>query len=66
MKNCCKTIDQTSPSKLKKDVLQQLNRPVIKNSKINIKYILFSELRASCDAICKFGTANFIMEKIAK
>ena len=32
----------------------------------NIKYILFSELRANCDAICKFGTNHFIMDKIAK
>ena len=49
-----------------KDVIQQLNRPVIKNSKMNIKYILFSKLRANCDAICKFGTYHSIMKKIAK
>lgn len=54
------------PDSREKDVVQQLNRPVIKNSKISIKYILFSELRANCDAICKFGTDHSIMEKIAK
>lgn len=54
------------PDKREKDVIQQLNRPVIKNSKMNIKYILFSELRANCDAICKFGTDHLIMNKIAK
>ena len=54
------------PDNREKDVIQQLNRPVIKNSKMNIKYILFSELRANCDAICKFGTDQSIMEKIAK
>lgn len=54
------------PESREKDVIQQLHRPVIKNSKINIKYILFSELRANCDAICKFGTDQLIMEKIAK
>ena len=54
------------PESRERDVIQQLNRPVIKNSKMNIKYILFSELRANCDAICKFGTDHSIMEKIAK
>ncbi|SHF63930.1 type II restriction enzyme [Flavobacterium fontis] len=54
------------PDSREKDVIQQLNRPAIKNSKMNIRYILFSELRANCDAICKFGTDHSIMEKIAK
>lgn len=54
------------PDNREKDVIQQLNRPVIKNSKMIIKYILFSELRANCDAICKFGTDHSIMDKIAK
>ncbi|WP_281228933.1 hypothetical protein [Flavobacterium aquiphilum] len=54
------------PDSREKDVIQQLNRPAIKNSKMIIKYILFSELRANCDAICKFGSDHSIMEKIAK
>ena len=54
------------PNSREKDVIHQLNRPVIKNSKMIIKYILFSELRANCDAICKFGTDFNIMDKIAK
>jgi len=54
------------PDSREKDVILQLNRPVIKNSKMNIKYILFSELRSQCDAICKFGSDYSIMEKIAK
>jgi type II restriction enzyme len=54
------------PDKREKDVILQLNRPVIKKSKMNIKYILFSELRSECDAICKFGSDYSIMEKIAK
>lgn len=54
------------PDSREKDVILQLNRPVIKNSKMNIKYILFSELRTNCDAICKFGTDHSIMDKIAK
>lgn len=55
-----------TPNNREKDVIQQLNRPIIKNSKIQIKYILFSELRTHCDAICKFGTDLSIMDKIAK
>ena len=54
------------PNSREKDVILQLSRPVIKNSGIHIKYILFSELRANCDAICKFGTDHSIMEKISK
>ena len=54
------------PNNREKDLVLQLNRPVIKNSKMNIKYILFSELRANCDAICKFGSDHSIMEKISK
>lgn len=54
------------PDSREKDVTLQLNRPVIKNSKINIKYILFSDLRCHCDAICKFGSDHSIMDKISK
>ncbi len=54
------------PDSREKDVMLQLNRPVIKNSGINIRYILFSDLRSHCDAICKFGSDHSIMEKIAK
>jgi type II restriction enzyme len=54
------------PDSREKDVVLQLNRPVIRNSKINIRYILFSDLRSHCDAICRFGSDHSIMEKIAK
>lgn len=54
------------PNSREKDVIAQLSRPSIKNQNINIKYILFSDLRTNCDAICKFGTTHFDMEKIAK
>lgn len=54
------------PNSREKDVILQLNRPAIKNTKMNIKYILFSELRSNCDAICRFGTDHTIMEKISK
>lgn len=54
------------PNNREKDVVMQLSRPSIKKSNIEIKYILFSDLRAHCDALCKFGDNHKILEKIAK
>lgn len=54
------------PDKREKDVVGQLSRPAIKQNKVMIKYILFSDLRQHCDALCKFGDSHLIMEKIAR
>ncbi len=54
------------PDKREKDVIFQLQRPSIKNSGIEIHYILFSDLRKDCDAICKFGEDKEILKKISK
>jgi len=54
------------PDKREKDVCMQLCRPAIKQNNVVIKYILFSELRSNCDALCRFGETHHIMEKIAK
>jgi len=54
------------PDSRERDVIMQLSRPSIKQIKIPIKYILFSELRQHCDALCKFGDSHQIMKKIAK
>ncbi len=54
------------PDKRERDVLMQLGRPSIRNQDIPVKYILFSDLRHYCDALCKFGESHHIMEKIAK
>jgi type II restriction enzyme len=54
------------PDKREKEVILQLQRPSIKNSGIEIHYILFSELRKNCDAICKFGEDKEILRKISK
>ena len=54
------------PDKREKDVCVQLCRPAIKQNNVVIKYILFSDLRCHCDALCKFGESHHIMEKIAK
>lgn len=54
------------PDKRERDVVLQLSRPAIKKLDSPIKYILFSDLRQHCDALCKFGDNHRIMEKIAK
>jgi type II restriction enzyme len=54
------------PDNREKEVILQLQRPAIKNSKIEIFYILFSNLRNDCEAICKFGEDKEILKKIAK
>ena len=54
------------PDSREKDVRMQLSRPSIKSIKVPINYILFSDLRQNCDALCKFGENHHIMKKIAK
>ena len=53
------------PDKREKEVLLQLNRPSFRHQNLPIKYILFSDLRTHCDALCKFGESHRILEKIA-
>ena len=54
------------PDAREKDVRMQLSRPAVKSNNVPIKYILFSDLRQHCDALCRFGDSHLIMEKIAK
>ncbi|MFX1705713.1 type II restriction endonuclease [Chitinophaga sp. CC14] len=54
------------PDKREKDVVLQLSRPAIRQNNVVIKYIMFSDLRQHCDALCKFGDSHHIMEKIAR
>ena len=54
------------PDLREKDALLQLNRPALRNSPVRVNYILFSDLRQHCDALCKFGDSHRILEKIAR
>ncbi|MGN6437952.1 MAG: hypothetical protein ACTHMM_15540 [Agriterribacter sp.] len=54
------------PDSREKDVRAQLSRPSIKNISMPINYILFSDLRQHCNAICTFGNDHSVLEKIAK
>jgi len=54
------------PDKREEEVKVQLHRPSIGNSDIKIRYILFSELKKNCEALCKFGEDKEILRKISK
>lgn len=64
--NNLKTLFLVVPDQREKEVLLQLKRPSIQQQKTLIQYILFSDLRQHCDAICKFGEDHAVMAKIAK
>jgi hypothetical protein len=48
------------------EVQAQLSRPAIRAAGAVIHYILFSELRQHCEALCKFGDSPAAMRKIAR
>ena len=54
------------PDDREKELVFQLSRPAIKANNIEIHYILFSDLRKHCDAICTFGESKETLKKIAK
>lgn len=53
------------PNNRENEVKFQLARPSIVNGKTLIKYILTSDLKEHCDALCKFGDSYRILEKIS-
>ncbi len=54
------------PDKRENEVRFQLGRPSIVNGAREICYILTSELKEHCDALCKFGDSYQILEKISR
>lgn len=54
------------PDSRRKEVEMQLTRPSIRQTNTLIRYILMSELRTHCDALCKFGDSHRVLEKIAR
>jgi len=54
------------PDSREKELVLQLSRPAIKSNNIEIHYILFSDLRKHCDAICMFGEGKLSLKKIAR
>lgn len=56
-----------APSKREKEIRAQLLRPAFRQgTNLAISYILFSELRCHCDAMCKFGSGLDVLDKIAQ
>jgi len=56
-----------APDSREKEIIAQLKRPAFKDiESMSLRYILFSELRESCDALCKFGDDYKILFKVAK
>jgi type II restriction enzyme len=56
-----------APDKREKEIKAQLIRPSFQHTKhLNISYILFSQLRCDCDAMCKFGSDVNVLGNIAK
>jgi type II restriction enzyme len=54
------------PDGREKDVRAQLRRPALASHGRAIRYILFSELRKYCDAVCKLGADHIVMLRLAK
>ncbi len=54
------------PDQREKELLLQLHRPSLRSSHIEMHYILFSDLRTHCDAICTFGESRETIKKIAR
>lgn len=56
-----------APDKREKEIKAQLMRPSFLQANIcPISYILFSDLRCDCDAMCKFGNSADVLMKICK
>jgi type II restriction enzyme len=56
-----------APDSREKEIVAQLKRPSFKNlTCINLRYMLFSDLKEHCNGICKFGEDYKILMKIAK
>lgn len=55
-----------APNKREKEIKAQLLRPSFQHDQMcSISYILFSDLRCDCDAMCKFGTNASVLDKIS-
>ncbi|WP_400245615.1 hypothetical protein AB3U99_03870 [Niallia sp. JL1B1071] len=56
-----------APNKREKEIQAQLLRPSFQHEQMcSISYVLFSDLRCDCDAMCKFGIDANVLNKISK
>ncbi|WP_445505966.1 hypothetical protein [Niallia sp. 03190] len=55
-----------APNKREKEIKAQLLRPSFQHNQMcTISYILFSDLRCDCEAMCKFGKDITVLDQIA-
>jgi len=56
------------PDKREKELRLLMQRPSVRATRVGVdmRYILFSDLKKHCDAICMFGESKDILQKIAK
>jgi hypothetical protein len=56
-----------APDDREREVQAQLNLPSVQAANGGaVSYILFSDLAANCDAMCRFGSGREILDKIAR
>jgi type II restriction enzyme len=56
-----------APDDREREVVAQLKRPsVLAANRGKVSYILFSDLAAHCDSMCRFGSGREVLDKIAK
>ena len=68
MPGCACHLYLVAPDRREKEVTAQLARPAFRDdlAGISLSFIPFSDLRAHCDAMCKFGEDHSIIRKIAR
>ncbi len=56
------------PDKREKELQLLMQRPSVRATRVGVElhYLLFSDLRNHCDAICMFGESKDVLQKIAK
>lgn len=55
-----------APDKREKEIKAQLLRPSFQQTLETLSYIVFSDLRCDCDAMCKYGADASVLSKISK
>ncbi|MBW4080739.1 hypothetical protein [Paenibacillus sp. S150] len=56
-----------SPDSREKEIKAQLLRPSLQQGNVQgISYVLFSDLRGDCDAMCKYGRSADVLEGISR
>jgi len=56
------------PDKREKELQLLMQRPSVRATHVGVDmhYMLFSDIREHCDAICMFGDSKNVLQKIAK